>query len=115
MKPQEDFESVYRAAMVITPKQPFFDWLKKLEPSLEIDEEMQEGEVYLLPDFETKQEAERWLKKHFDTFFQQELCSWYTEPQLWPAKRTFKLFQEWFSFSLHTMVWDTLDEPLDKM
>jgi hypothetical protein len=114
VKPQEYFENVHRAAMVLTPKQTYFDWVKKLEPGIPILPEMKEPMVYLLPDFETTQEAGQWLRKHFDNFFQEKLSEWVPDEKQWPAKRTFKMFEEWFAYSLCTMVWDTMEQSLDK-
>jgi hypothetical protein len=33
---------------------------------------------------------------------------------VWVKNRTFKLFKDWFDYSIHTMIWDTMDEPIDK-
>jgi hypothetical protein len=33
---------------------------------------------------------------------------------MWVQNRSFKLFKEWFDYKMHSMVWDTLEEPIDK-
>ena len=59
------FKSLRRSAIIITPQQPFFDWLLMHDPETVIADEMKEGEVYLLPGYETRQQMESWLKKKF--------------------------------------------------
>lgn len=115
MEPLEQyFDNVRRSAVVIKKQQPFLDWLLFHDPEMSIDEMIVEGDVYLLPDFETTGEMEKWMKKHFDRLFADQLNGWYTDPAMWPQNRTFKMFKEWFSYSLYTMVWDTLEGPVEK-
>lgn len=92
-------DNIFRAAIVVTPKKPFIDWINSIEPLGEPDAELKEGEVHLIPDLETKEEIMRWLKKHFDLCFTEMLHSWYIDESLWPQKRTFKMFVEWFKNS----------------
>jgi hypothetical protein len=58
---------------------------------------------------------ERWVKRIFDWLFSEQLNNWYTDEARWPAKRTYKMFKQWFAFSLHTMVWDSVEGPVDKL
>jgi len=71
--------------------------------------------VYLLPDCETPEEMENWLRKNFNRIFSDQLNNWYVDDLLWPQKPTFKMFKEWFSYSLHTMVWDIQTGMIEKM
>ena len=48
----------------------------------------------------------RFLKKNFKTIFESELDSWMTDPGVWPKKRTFKLFKEWFDIQVSDMIFD---------
>src|SRR5688572_8303252 len=106
MEPMEQyFENVHRSAVVIKIKQPFLDWLFYHDNETNIDDTAKEGEVYLLPDFETTGEMEKWIEKNFDSLFTDLLNGWYTDKTMWPQNRTFKMFREWVSYSLHTMIW----------
>jgi len=112
------FEMVDRTALVLKPRQPFYDWLKSIEPDNNEPEKLDNEEgpmVYLLPDFDEMKDVEKWLKKNFDMIFTDQLNNWYTDETIWVQNRTFKLFKEWFSYSLHTMVYDTLEEPIEKI
>ncbi|MBL7923924.1 MAG: hypothetical protein JNL88_06980, partial [Bacteroidia bacterium] len=110
----DTFSNVRRTALILTPQKSFYDWVKNLDPSDKDIDPWGEPDVYLLPDFETTEEMERWLQRNFDWLFCEQLNNWYTDERLWPSKRTFKLFKEWFGYSLHTMVWDSVAGPIDK-
>ncbi|HNU62771.1 MAG TPA: hypothetical protein PLX24_09605 [Bacteroidales bacterium] len=109
------FNNINRSAMVIIPKKPFKDWLLSIDQGAAHWDITEDADVYLLPDFEEIEEAERWLEINFDLFFSDQLNNWYTAKKLWPKNRTFKMFKEWFDYSLHTMVWDILDDPIEKI
>ncbi|MBY0481019.1 MAG: hypothetical protein K2Q21_06675 [Chitinophagaceae bacterium] len=58
---------------------------------------------------------QNWLKKNFDELFSDQLNKWYIDETLWVKNRTFKMFNEWFDYSMHTMIWDTLETPIKKI
>ena len=109
------FEIVNRTAIVISPRQPFVNWIKSLNSEMSL--ELVEGDhnVYLIPDFDETAQMNRWLKKNFDLIFIDQLNNWYTDETYWIKNRTFKMFKEWFNYSLHTMVLDTLDGNIEKI
>lgn len=111
----EDFKSVKRTAIVITPQQPFFDWVLSYDPEMIINEEVKQGVVYLLPDYETVQQIENWIKKNYDELFEEMLFGWYTDEAMWPQKRTFKIFKEWFNYALYPLVFDTQEGYIEKV
>lgn len=111
----EDFKCLKRSAIVIIPKEPFFDWLLIHDAEMVIDAEMKTGNIYLLPDYETTQEMEKWLRKNFDELFEEELHGWYTDEAMWPPKRNFKMFVEWFSYSLYPVILDTQQGSIEKL
>lgn len=101
--------------MVLKAKQPFFDWLKSIDPMDKPEEMVAEGDVYLLPDYDEVKKVENWLKKNFNEIFEDQLNNWYIDEEMWPQKRTFKMFNEWFDYSLHTMIWDTQEKFIEKV
>src|SRR5687767_9624939 len=100
----EYFKFLKRSALVIIPKEPFLAWLKFHDPEEEFEPSITEGDIYLLPAFETKEQIENWLRKNFNFLFTEQLNNWYTDPEMWPQNRTFKMFREWFNYSAHTWV-----------
>lgn len=111
----DDFKNLKRSAIVIKPRQPFIDWLLHHDPAMIITEEISEAAIYLVPDFETLQEIETWLKKNFAELFEEQLFQWYIDESMWPPDRTYKMFGEWFEYSLHTMIFDTQKGFIDKI
>jgi len=108
------FENVNRTALVIKPNKPYFDWLNSIENLPDDPDIYSDTDIYLLPDFDDLDQMQKWIKKNFDIIFCDQMNHWYTDESLWIQNRTFKLFTQWFDYSLHTMVWDTLDKPVSK-
>ncbi len=109
------YESVKRTAIVIKPKEPFFVWLLNLDNDTRVEEIELDSDMYLLPDFDSIEEMEKWLKKNYDDLFMNQMNNWWTDEDLWVPNRTFKMFKEWFDYQLHMMIWDTLEEPIQKV
>jgi len=109
-----NLEFINRTALTLKPKQPFYDWLKNIEPDENFSESLQDCDIYLLPEYEELKQMETWLKKHFDKLFIEQLNNWYMDETLWPQNRTLKMFKEWFEYTLSTMVWDTETKPMEK-
>lgn len=109
------FDNVKRSALVIKPKTPFKDWLANLDKENSNIDGTADPYVYLLPDFETTKEMEKWLSENFDDIFSDQLNNWYIDETVWVQNRSFKLFKEWFDYTLHTMVFDTMDDDIDKV
>jgi len=108
------FDLIHRSAIIVKPKQPFFDWLKSIDHEDDFSDLRDETDVYLIPDYESVDQAENWLRKNFDQIFCDQMNHWYTDEDIWTKNRTFKKFNNWFEYSLHTMIWDTLEEPIRK-
>jgi hypothetical protein len=52
--------TVNRSALVVKPAQPFLDWLRRVDPTsthLTLDELRLEPTIYLLPEWDTEDEA----------------------------------------------------------
>lgn len=108
---------INRAALILRYKQPFVDWINTADPSsdlhnLTLADVGREGTVYLI-EVEDEEELTRWLTRHHEELFEQELWGWYTEPALWPRDRSLKRLKEWCSFELHTVVIDTGETLLE--
>jgi hypothetical protein len=108
------FPDINRSAIILTPKQPFYDWLKSLDASFSHSiDVIQEKEVILIPDFEDDAEAEKWLKKNFDLLFTNALWGWYMDERMWVSNRTFEMFKAWFDYEIHLLVLDLSDDDLE--
>jgi len=108
------FDLTDRAALILKPKKPFLDWLIKYDlQDKDVDLE-EDQDVYLIPEFLDNNEFEEWLKENYDAFFCDQMNGWYSDETMWVQNRSFKLFKEWFDYKMHSMVWDTLEDPIEK-
>ena len=96
-------EIVNRSAITINYKKPFIDWSNALTPEFEMSEQMLgESTTYLVKgDFDN---ADKLIKKYFKKIFEEELEGQWTDEADWPQKRTFRLFEEWFSYAISDLV-----------
>lgn len=107
------FELVDRNGLVIKPKKPFFDWhnsIYKETPIYELDEPA----LYLANLEGNSYGVETWMEKNFDRFFKNELNDWVIDQTMWPKKRTFKMFNEWFDYDFYDIVLDTENQKIKK-
>ena len=107
------YDTINRNAVAVKAKKPFYDWINYVDPDYPVVDN-DEGTIYLVKELDTKAKLENWLKKHFDEIFTNELNNYHTNQPEWPQKRTYKVFKEWFSVDICSMVVDMLDSPLIK-
>ncbi len=112
---------VNRYILVVTPKQPYVDWVTSLDT-----EEPEPGDIvfsleeaqryhqtnYLVPYDWDSDPVVAWLDGNFDIFFQCELMGIEDDPSRWPTPRTLELFEAWFETELLDAPFDTTREPV---
>lgn len=110
---------VNRAALILKYKEPAVRWINEVDPCpdappITIEETNGERNVYLISDddADTSEDVKRWVRRNFRALFDTELEGWYTDPGLWPANRTLKMFNEWFDVECHTVLIDTVGGPI---
>ena len=112
------FENINRDILILFPKKPLFDWVNFIFPDdkMECPEPLahDEGDLFLIPEFDNHIDAIEYVKDNFIDFFEHELFEWATDEDLWPENLTWELFQKWFHISIQSMVMDTLDEEIEK-
>jgi len=109
-----DFPLINRSAIVVKPTGEFVAWLKAtpgdpLERTLEDIQE--DSSVYLLPD--GLEDLKGWLKRNYMPILEQELFNWCTEDSLWSKDRSFTTFLRLFTVSVHSMVYDLGEGPIE--
>jgi len=122
---EDFFPAINRAALIITQKKPFIDWLlytsKKYDnPEHKLKQEdiqtkgFDSKNVYLIPAYDETDRYEKFVKRHYKEIFEHELSSWYTVPEMWPKDRSWKVFKKWFDYEIQTLVFDmTLNNPFE--
>jgi hypothetical protein len=107
----EIMHSINRAAIVVRPKPPFFDWARSLEGGLPKSTEAWTS-VYLMPASEGDQ-PEEIMRQCFEEIFEEQLEGWHRDADAWPTPRTFSLFQDWFDVEVVDLVFDISEEPIE--
>jgi hypothetical protein len=105
---------INRNAVIIKPKSPFFEWLRKIYFPEQPRQLQDERNIYLLPDYESEKEIKKYLKKNFDRIFCSELWGWNTDEKTWPANRTYKMFTEWFDVKIEYMLYDMANYGIER-
>lgn len=109
---------VNRTAVIIKPKQPFVDWLNSIPGGSSentIENISRENTTFLIPEFFGPVESMEYLKKYYNLIFEFEFFGWYTDEELWPQKRDWKMFQQWFDVEINSEVFDLVgDEEIEK-
>ncbi|POR22154.1 hypothetical protein BWK58_11350 [Flavobacterium columnare] len=105
-------EILDRSAIIIKPKQPYFDWVKSLDQETSAMEiSMLEKPRTYLTDSVLKDE-EKHIKKYFKTIFEFELEAIWIDEDDWPEKLTIKTFKEWFDIEVSDWVQDLSNKSL---
>lgn len=110
-------QSVNRAAVIVKPKEPFVDWLNSLpDDGREYTLEMIsiENSTFLVPEYDIPEEALEYVRKNHDFIFEWELWGWATDEELWPQKRNWKMFKEWFDIEINSEVFDLVNGRIEK-
>ncbi len=92
-----------RCAVLVTPRQPFRDWMAAHVRSGAHD---RERTVYLVPERTTFPELVPVLKEHYGSIFEHELSDWSPDVTKWPKGRTYELFLEWFEVEIDSAIID---------
>ena len=110
-------QSINRTAIIIKPKQPFVDWLNTIpgeKSDNTIENTSSENTTFLIPEFFGHKESRAYIKKIYSYIFEFELFGWYTNEELWPQKRTWNMFQEWFVIEINSEVFDLVEGDIEK-
>ena len=110
-QPQAAMQSIDRLVAIIKPRQPFLEWLKSLpdwDLEMSLEELRDDCTALLIPEFGNNEEAKGHIETNYQVIFEMQLNSWYTEPTMWPEKRSLVVFRQWFDIEIHSIVIDTL-------
>ena len=114
-----DFFSINRYALITSPSRALIDWVNTVFPEDPIDyadiekEKHDHMDVFIIPEFDSTQDALDWLKDNCEEFLEQILDSWCTDEDVWPEKLDWALFERFVDYSVQSVVTDTVDEEED--
>ncbi|MFO7703359.1 hypothetical protein [Psychroflexus maritimus] len=109
-----DPQMIDRGVVMVIPKPKFYEWEEEVFPGSPTTADRNEFTSYLIDDEAYNGDAKQALKKHWKFIFENELFSVCTDDALWPKRRTWKSFNEFFEVKFSTMVFDLLDDGVYK-
>lgn len=98
--------SVNRMAIVVMPREPFLAWASSLDATARVHVSRTDFTSVYLVNESDPYSPKQVIRKHFKMIFAELLNSWHTDESQWPARRTEKLFHEWFDTKVVDLVWD---------
>lgn len=111
---------INRAGIILRYKAPAVRWINEADPyeedpGITLDSVNKERTIYLVMDHcaDNPELLDEWINDNFDILFEMELDGWYTDEELWPMKRDRRLFNEWFEVECHSVIEDTVNEPIE--
>ena len=102
-----DLPTINRFAVILLPTEACLEWARFCpgdDTGAAVAAVQREPTVYLIPEGSAK--PEDYVRRHFKVMFEEELNSWYTDPDLWPKDLSFKTFKKFFTIQIATMVFD---------
>jgi hypothetical protein len=105
--------TINRSAVVVTPAQPFLDWLHRVDTSsadLTLDDLRLDPSIYLLAEWESDEDALQKSAAMSGEIFAEQLNSWHRVESVWPQNRDVDTFLRWFDCSFHSMVFDLCEQ-----
>jgi hypothetical protein len=110
-------DTISRSAVIVTPAKPFLDWLHRVDSTsaeLSLEDLKRDVTIYLVPGYDTEEEAHRFLKKYCGEIFEEQLDGWFRVTSAWPLDWSFATFVRWFEYSFHSVIVELCDAPLKR-
>lgn len=104
--------------MLLRYKSPWLKWLTDHQlvdaDELTLEALNAERTAYLIPDraAAADETVRQWVELNYQPLFEHELGGWCDSPEQWPEERSLEQFDDWFDVECHSVVLDTLDEPI---
>jgi hypothetical protein len=106
-------KTINRTLLIVLPKQPFLDWVNRIERQTpDFIPATEHQSAYLIPEKYDESNYKTFLKKAFRTIFEEELYSEFRDSNLWPEKRDLKTFNQWFDVHACDIVYDLGKESI---
>lgn len=104
-----------RSALSVKPTQTFVDWINSLEPTvgdddLTLDDVDRENTVYLIPEMDTPEALEAFVRERYMEILETELRAWEEDERQWPERLDWALFQRFVHVERSYLAIDLDDE-----
>lgn len=112
---------INRAAFLLKYKAPAVQWINQHgsedhHQDISLFEINSDRTVYLIAEdiADDPEKLDQWIKMNLQVLFESELDEWFSDSELWPKQLDYTLFQQWFEPECHTMLVDTIEEPIEE-
>jgi len=107
---------INREAVIIKGRQALADWINTHDHAnpISLAEVREECTVILLPECRDREEAVSIIENNYEALFPGELEGWIADDALWPKDLTLETFREFFEIEYHSMIFDALEEDIEK-
>jgi len=106
--------TINRTLLIVIPKKPFLDWAKSFENGEDkFDFDGGYYSAYLISEKYDEFNYKNYLKNNHLDIFEEELYATIRDTDLWPQKRDFKTYNEWFDTQACDTVFDLSNEPIE--
>ncbi len=110
-------ESINRWILILKPQRSLLNWLKSIpghDPGLTLSELRECPTTILIPEFDADEDADEFVRKNSETFFEGELLGIGVNKAYWPTSLSFELFKEWFEIEISSVVFDYVKKDIVK-
>ena len=102
-----------RSVVNIYPTKLYVDWLNYVtNDGMNYSIDKLEPISFLIKDFETRKQFDKWLESNFKLLFDIRLSYSCTDKSQWPENRTLAVFNSWFDLIHCDLILDLLEEPI---
>lgn len=110
---------INRTAVILKATQEAVDWINDSDPytskhgPITLEQAREDNLIYLVSEeVETNEHAKIWALGNAEVLLEEFMHGWYQDESLWPKQYGIELFERWFEVECHSMIVDTLDEPI---
>ncbi len=112
------FYTINRYALLLKPSQELVKWVNTIFPDDPIVYEPKmlhdNTDIYLIPEMDSVEDAQIWLKEHFLEFFENVLEDWCEDTNEWPEKLDWNAFENLIEYTFQTNIIDVVTEEEDE-
>jgi hypothetical protein len=101
---------LFRTPLIVRPRQPFVDWVNRLDGPAPPADSLDKPTIYLWTDTFSQPTLADVVAEAWAAIFELELEAWDEGEEQWPAARTREMFDQWFDVELADAVIDLVPE-----
>lgn len=112
VEPDAEIRNVNRRLAIVKAIHPYFEWAQSVSDTMmkfTLEDLRRNPTAWLLP---IGEKPDDFLRREYCVIFLHELSEICGTMSLWPDKRTFEKFQDWFEIEIIHSIHDLDDRPL---